>query len=76
MENKKVSVIMSCLNTPKEYLKTSIESILYQTYKNIEFIIVNNGGNNYEDSLEYKNKNNRIIIINNSVSLDLPRQDL
>ena len=40
MEDK-VSIIMSVYNEDKEQLKSSIESILNQTYKNIEFIICN-----------------------------------
>ena len=31
-----VSVIMSNYNTPKEYLRTAIDSILNQTYTDIE----------------------------------------
>lgn len=38
-----VSVIMPTYNTPEEYLKKSIESILNQSYKNIEFIIISDG---------------------------------
>lgn len=72
MENKKVSVIMSCLNTPRDYLQMAVESILNQTYKNIEFIIVNNGGNNYQDLVNYQKSDNRIVIINNENTLDLP----
>jgi len=37
---KKISVVMSTYNTPKEYLTKSIESILQQSYKNFEFIII------------------------------------
>lgn len=36
----KISVIMSVYNESKEYLKDSIESILDQTYENIEFVII------------------------------------
>lgn len=72
MKDKKVSVIMSCLNTPKNYLDTAINSILNQTYSNIEFVIVNNGGNNYEDLVEYQKLDNRIVIINNDITMDLP----
>ena len=38
--NSLVSVIMSCYNS-ENTLKSSIESILNQTYKNIEFLIIN-----------------------------------
>ena len=45
--NCKVSVIMGIYNIPsEEILKKSIESILNQTYKNIEFIIIDDGSNN------------------------------
>lgn len=36
----KVSVLMCAFNAEK-YIKDSIESVLNQTYKNFEFIIVN-----------------------------------
>ena len=39
----KVSVIMATNNTPKEFLNDSVQSILDQTYTNIEFIIVCDG---------------------------------
>lgn len=72
MKTNKVSVVMSCLNTPKDYLDTAIKSILNQTYNNIEFVIVNNGGNNYKDLLEYQKLDDRIVIINNNITMDLP----
>ncbi|HAT4122599.1 glycosyltransferase family 2 protein [Clostridium perfringens] len=42
MSNVLVSVVMSVYNGEK-YLKEAIESILNQTYKNIEFIIIDDG---------------------------------
>ena len=41
-----VSLIMAVYNTPKQYLKEAIESILNQTLKNFELIIVNDGSTN------------------------------
>ena len=41
--NEKISVIMSTYNTPRDYLKESIESILGQTYTNLELIIICDG---------------------------------
>lgn len=57
-----ISIIMSTYNTNIEYLKKSVESILNQTYKNIEFIIINDGGKDI-DYLKQIN-DERIIIIN------------
>ncbi len=53
---KKVSVIMSTYKTDETMLKESIDSILNQTYENIELIIVCDG-----DIEEY----NRINKMNN-----------
>jgi len=48
--NPKISVLMPVYNTPEEYLREAIESILTQTYTNFEFIILNDGSiNNVED---------------------------
>lgn len=60
----KISVIMPVYNAEK-YLKQSIESILNQTYKDFEFIIINDGST--DDSLniiyEYAKKDNKIKVI-------------
>lgn len=37
----KVSVLMPVYNTPEEYLRPAIESILVQTYQDFEFVILN-----------------------------------
>lgn len=65
MSNPLVSVVMSVYNTEK-YLKESIESILNQTFKEFEFIIVNDGSN--DNSLEIIKSYNdtRIVILNQS----------
>ena len=36
----KISVIMSVFNETLEWLKEAVESILNQTYQNLEFIII------------------------------------
>ena len=59
-----VSVIMSVYNGEK-YLDEAIQSVLDQTYKNFEFIIINDGS--LDRSLEiikkYEEKDTRIVII-------------
>ena len=63
-ENPMISVVMSVYNGEK-YLDEAIESILNQTYKDFEFIIINDGST--DKSLEiiekYKNQDDRIILI-------------
>jgi len=60
-----LSVIMSVYNA-QNYLKDSIESILNQTYKNFEFIIINDGSsdNSLEIIEEYAKQDSRIKVIN------------
>lgn len=60
-----ISIIMSCYNSNKEYLKQSIESILNQTYNDFEFLIANNGEEfNLKDFLN-QFKDSRIKYIDN-----------
>ncbi len=42
IENKKVTIVISAFNKEK-YIKTSIQSVLEQSYKNIELFIVDDG---------------------------------
>lgn len=62
--NPIVSVVMPVYNAEK-YLDEAIESILNQTYKDFEFIIINDGST--DKSLEiiekYKNQDERIVLI-------------
>jgi len=59
-----VSVVMSVYNSEK-YVSRAIESILNQTFKDFEFIIINDGSqdNTLDILKEYENKDNRIKII-------------
>lgn len=75
-ESKLVSVIMSVYNETEEVLKQSIKSILNQTWKNIEFIIVNDNPDNYvlqEVLDEYCKKDQRIKILQNQRNLGLAK---
>lgn len=72
MVNQLVSVIMSTYNETIDDLKKSTESILNQTYENIEFIIVDDNPNNLEikDYLEsIKDKRVRLIFNENNIGL-------
>lgn len=64
MEKFLVSIIIPVYNVEK-YLKTCLESVIHQTYNNIEIIVVNDGST--DKSLEickfYAGNDNRIILI-------------
>lgn len=60
-EKDLISIIMSTSNTKKEYLEIAINSILKQTYKNFEFLIINDGGNDIEYLQKLKDKRIKII---------------
>lgn len=64
MNNKLISVIIPCYNVAK-YLPKCLDSIINQTYKNLEIICVNDGSpDNCLEILEnYKMKDDRIVII-------------
>ncbi|MCU0389771.1 MAG: glycosyltransferase [Thermoflexibacter sp.] len=59
----KVSVVMSVYNGEK-YLAEAIESVLAQTYKDFEFIIVNDGSKDGSLAIlrQYEAKDNRVIV--------------
>jgi glycosyltransferase involved in cell wall biosynthesis len=63
-KNPVISVVMSVYNG-EEYLEDSIESILNQTYKNFEFIIINDGSTDKTLNIikKYKTTDNRIFLI-------------
>ena len=73
MEEKElISVIMCTYNEDLKWIKESVESILNQTYKNLEFIIVLDNPSNTElkNLLEsYKKRDNRIKLLINEENM-------
>ncbi len=63
-EKKLVSIIVPIYNVDK-YLERCLESIIMQTYKNVEIILVNDGSTDKSDSIckEFLRKDNRIKYI-------------
>ena len=63
--NALVSVIIPVYNVEK-YLKRCIKSIINQTYKNIEIILVNDGStdNSYRICQKFSEKDTRIVLLN------------
>lgn len=70
--NPKVSVLMSVYNG-RHFLSETISSILNQSYKDFEFIIVDDGS--FDDSIkiisDFSNKDNRIKFTKNEKNLGL-----
>ena len=64
MHNPKISIIIPCYNVA-EYLPKCLDSVINQTYSNLEIICVNDGSlDNSMDVLnDYKSKDDRIIVI-------------
>ena len=60
----KVSIIVPVYNCEK-YLKKCIESIINQSYKNIELILIDDGSTDksYDICLEYKKKYENIFVL-------------
>lgn len=64
IEIPKITVIMLTYNR-KEYLNRSIESVLTQTYRDFDFIIINNGSTDGSDEVlkQYAREDHRIKLI-------------
>tara|TARA_B100000886_G_scaffold340558_1_gene311249 strand:+ start:292 stop:984 length:693 start_codon:yes stop_codon:yes gene_type:complete len=74
MNNPKVAVIMSCYNN-EDTVKSSVESILNQTYRNFEFYIVDDCSEDrtHEVLNELSKKDSRLIISKNDSNLGLTK---
>jgi len=72
----KISVVMSTYNEPLKWIAESIDSILNQTFRDFEFIIINDNPKRRElDKFleEYKEKDKRIILIKNKKNVGLTK---
>ena len=70
MKKPKISVIMS-VDNGMPYLKQAVESILNQTYKNFEFIIVDDASGDSSWNYLWSLKDKRIKLIKNKRNLGL-----
>lgn len=70
MKRVNISVLMPVYNAEK-YLKTSVESILNQTFGDFEFIVVDDGSTDGSWKIleDYKRKDKRIIALRNRYNL-------
>ncbi|MGK9326992.1 glycosyltransferase [Aerococcus urinaeequi] len=68
-----VSVIMSEYSTEYKILKAAILSIINQTYRDFEFIIVNDGDNNQLRELVKEIDDNRVKLIENKYNIGLAK---
>jgi len=69
-----ISVIMSVYNDEKN-IETAVESILNQSYKNFEFLIIDDysADSTFEKLENYKNLDNRVKIFKNSKNIGLTK---
>lgn len=67
----KISVIMPVYNTKEEYLREAIESILNQTFQDFEFIIIDDGSEDYVKEIIKSYNDKRIKYIKNEKNLGL-----
>lgn len=74
-EKPLISIVMSVFDTPDDWLVQSIESILQQTYRNIEFIIIDDccKKSNRDVLNQFKCQDSRIILLRNEENLGLTK---
>lgn len=72
IKNPEISVVMSVYNGEK-YLDQSIKSILNQTFKDYEFIIIDDGSTDYTSKILSSYKDERIKIVKNEKNIGLTK---
>jgi len=72
LKNSKVIVLMSVYNCEK-YLREAIDSILNQTFKDFEFIIINDGSTDRTAQILESYHDPRIKVINNQKNIGLTK---
>ena len=72
--NPKVSLLM-CVYNGETHLREAVESILNQTFKDFELVIVDDGStdSSWQILSEYSAKDSRIVLIQNEVNLGLEK---
>lgn len=65
MENKEVVSIVIPIYNVEAYLKQCLETIVNQTYPNLEIILVNDGSTDRSDEFckKYANTDNRVVYV-------------
>src|SRR5699024_5416050 len=67
------SIIMSVYNANEEHLRDAIESILRQTFKKFEFLIIDDASENNVDKLITSFRDSRIIYLKNERNIGLTK---
>ncbi len=72
--NPKVSILM-CVYNGEVHLREAMESILEQTFKDFEFVIVDDGStdSSWQILTEYSTEDSRIVLIRNEENLGLEK---
>lgn len=71
--NVMISVILPVFNTKEEYLRAAIESILNQTYRNFELLIIDDASSNEVRKVLETYTDPRIRIFTNSINLGITK---
>ena len=72
VKNPKVTVLMSVYNGER-YLREAIDSILNQTFKDFELLIINDGSTDRTKEILNSYNDPRIRVINNEKNIDLTK---